>query len=107
MKVEYKRYLLEAGHPQRIVDLAKECDRLYQENKILRVLSWLNHGHIGLYGDDGEMQCSECFQEHGFWDWKRTPASEIQEKMYAAAANLMDKGMNVAPMRKLIIGRKQ
>ena len=21
---------------------------------------WLNHGHHGLYGDDGEMQCIEC-----------------------------------------------
>jgi hypothetical protein len=26
----------------------------------LRRLLWLRHGHDGLYGDDGEMQCSRC-----------------------------------------------
>ena len=31
-----------------------------EENQILRRLLWLYHGHQGLYGDDGEMQCAEC-----------------------------------------------
>lgn len=26
----------------------------------LRHRLWLSHGHTGLYGDDGEMQCSRC-----------------------------------------------
>lgn len=38
------------------------------ENKKLRELLWLNHGHTKyLYGDDGEIQCSKCgldFKRH-------------------------------------------
>lgn len=30
---------------------------------------WLHHGHDGLYGDDGEMQC--CSPSHGPLDFKR------------------------------------
>lgn len=36
---------------------------------------WLNHGHDGLYGDDGEMQCSRCGP---VWDYKRAPMDEIR-----------------------------
>ena len=54
------------------------------EAMILRRLLWLNHGHKGIYGDDGEMQCQECFREYGFWDWKITPALEIESKMMEA-----------------------
>lgn len=31
-----------------------------EENIELRRLLWENHGHNGLYGDDGEMQCGAC-----------------------------------------------
>ncbi len=54
------------------------------ENIILRRMLWLNHGHSGQYGDDGEMQCAECLLEYGFWDWKRTPAKEIEKKIHIA-----------------------
>jgi len=47
----------------------------------LRKLLWLNHGHTGQYGDDGEMQCAQCFREFGFYDWKRTPVEEIVRKI--------------------------
>lgn len=40
----------------------------------LRELLWLNHGHSGLYGDDGEMQCAACLQ-HG--DYKREPLADL------------------------------
>lgn len=55
------------------------------ENIILRRLLWMNHGHefSALYGDDGEMQCNKCMCEFGFWDWKRTPAHEIEAKIQA------------------------
>ena len=43
---------------------------------ILRRLLWLHHGHQGLYGDDGEMQCSEC----GGLDFKRHPVSLIEKR---------------------------
>jgi len=62
-----------------------EIREVFKENQILRELLWLNHGHTGQYGDDGEMQCGQCAQEYGFWDWKRTPAKEIQEKMQKAS----------------------
>ena len=71
---EYEKYLTESGHPQRIVDLAKEIETL-------RRMLWLDHGHTGMYGDDGEMQCSECESEYGFWDWKRTDIYEIEKKI--------------------------
>ena len=38
----------------------------------LRRLLWLHHGHSRLYGDDGEMQCSECPL-----DFKRDPVERI------------------------------
>ena len=60
-------------------------DRL-EENKTLRELLWRMHGHDFkiTYGDDGEMQCGECLQEYGFYDWKRTPASEIEDMILRA-----------------------
>ena len=74
---EYLRYLTELGHGDNITALAKEI-------LTLRQMLWLNHGHKGMYGDDGEMQCGECSHEYGFWDWKRTSIAEIQSKMMEA-----------------------
>jgi len=54
---------------------------LQDDIETLRSLLWLGHGHTGQYGDDGEMQCAECFQKYGFWDWKRTPIQEIAQKI--------------------------
>ena len=45
------------------------------ENMQLRRLLWLHHGHVGIYGDDGEMQCS---QEH-ILDFKRDPIERLVE----------------------------
>ena len=63
---------------------------LEKENMILRKLLWLLHGHDRQYGDDGEMQCEQCFKEYGFWDWKRTPATEIQERIERAQYKKLD-----------------
>jgi len=48
-----------------------------QESK-LRELLWLRHGCriATLYGDDGEMQCSNCRI-----DFKRMTPNEIEEKL--------------------------
>lgn len=43
------------------------------ERKIREYL-WLSHGHQGLYGDDGEMQCGMCAP---MWDYKRAPLAEL------------------------------
>ncbi len=45
-----------------------------------RMELWLGHGHIGLYGDDGEMQCSLCRA-----DYKRDPLPELERKASEAA----------------------
>ena len=51
---------------------------------ILREMLWRNHGHTGMYGDDGEMQCMQCLAEYGFFDWKRTPVKEINRSFSRA-----------------------
>jgi hypothetical protein len=42
----------------------------------LRELLWLNHGCVGLYGDDGEMQCGKCLI-----DFKRDTPQLIDRKL--------------------------
>jgi hypothetical protein len=49
---------------------------LQKEVMSLRMLLWLHHGHDGLYGDDGEMQCAKC----GI-DFKRDPVASIKERI--------------------------
>lgn len=41
----------------------------------LRKELWLHHGHEGLYGDDGEMQCCKCRPLS--YDYKRAPIDQI------------------------------
>ena len=69
-------------HCQELEGRLREAE---EDAAILRKLLWMNHGHTGIYGDDGEMQCSECFRKFGFFDWKRTPIKEIQERFTMAA----------------------
>lgn len=40
--------------------LNMDKSNLPKNELILRRLLWANHGHMGLYGDDGELQCQEC-----------------------------------------------
>jgi hypothetical protein len=47
--------------------------------QMLRLEWWLNHGHSGLYGDDGEMQCSTCPA-----DFKRQPLEELESLVCVA-----------------------
>jgi len=65
-------------------EAAEEIIRLSNENAQLRKWMWLNHGHTGQYGDDGEMQCYECERQYGFYDWKRTPIDEIFNRIQTA-----------------------
>lgn len=46
----------------------------------LREWLWKNHGHVALYGDDGEMQCPECNP----WDYKRAPLLAVVRAAFAA-----------------------
>jgi hypothetical protein len=47
-----------------------------EELERLRRFLWLHHGHSGLYGDDGEMQCSRC-SKFGVWDYRREPLAKL------------------------------
>lgn len=58
---------------------------------ILRKLVWLNHGCVGLYGDDGEMQCGECMI-----DFKRDSAESIQDKLMAKGQKNLEAEINAA-----------
>lgn len=62
-------------------DPAAESVSLAEVDRMLRLEWWLNHGHRGLYGDDGEMQCSMCPA-----DFKRQPLSELEPLVCAARA---------------------
>lgn len=44
---------------------------------------WLNHGHRGIYGDDGEMQCIEC-HPYGTTDYKRDPLGKVEHAAFLA-----------------------
>ncbi len=48
------------------------------DNKTLRKLLWLHHGCpvIGLYGDDGEMQCAQSSKH--IIDFRRMPVAQIE-----------------------------
>src|SRR3989344_1294858 len=49
--------------------------------RMLRLEWWLNHGHGGLYGGNGEMRCPICSA-----DYKRQPLDELEPLVYAARA---------------------
>jgi len=57
--------------------ILKERNEVNDENRRLRKLLWLIHGHQGLYGDDGEMQCGQCQI-----DYKRDPIETIESKRW-------------------------
>lgn len=69
---EYLERLSEASASEefRLSQLVKEIEAKYRRQL------WLSHGHTGLYGDDGEMQCGKCRT-----DFKRSPLDQI-EKLY-------------------------
>lgn len=50
------------------------------ESEQLRELLWLRHGCTGLYGDDGEMQCSTCRI-----DFKRDSVKVIKKRWFDIA----------------------
>jgi hypothetical protein len=63
-----------------IITLRAERDRmaeaLRKTEMRLRYIMWMRHGHSGVYGDDGEMQCGDC-AKFGCWDYKNAPMEEV------------------------------
>lgn len=52
----------------------------------LRYLLWLTHPCLGKYGDDGEMQCSECRI-----DFKRDTAEHIERRIMERGRRLLER----------------
>ena len=78
-------------------------------------MEWaFNHGckTIAIYGDDGELQCSECFT-----DFKRLPISALREHVKLARLQAAQNAMpgskvqprirGYGPFDPLITGRKE
>ena len=66
----------------KVIDWKKIEDMSSQLLKVREVL-WLNHGHSGLYGDDGEMQCGACMTDswpEKLWDYKRSDIVTLTKK---------------------------
>lgn len=59
---------------QTIAELRAEVERIEFE---LRKMMWLTHGHWGIYGDDGEMQCIKCLPFR-CTDYKRAPIEDVR-----------------------------
>jgi|SRR3989304_2136609 len=59
------------------VSAGKEWARMQLTEMNYRKELWLNHGHSGQYGDDGEMQCSECIP-FGLIDYEREPIDKVE-----------------------------
>ncbi|MBT6050462.1 MAG: hypothetical protein HOG49_26990 [Candidatus Scalindua sp.] len=77
--------------------------QLLLENKELRELLWINHGHDfhALYGDDGEMQCAEChvdFKRHSpeliTQIWKTNYNRKLNQKKENDTSNTPNAGSN-------------
>ena len=58
-------------------DASPQDNNLVKSDEMaLREFLWLNHGHTGQYGDDGEMQCQMCCH-YQCTDYKREPLSKV------------------------------
>lgn len=66
--------------------LSTQNEEMMGQELELRRMMWLGHGHCGIYGDDGEMQCSECAR-FGCWDYLRSPLEDVRKSYNAALAD--------------------
>ena len=62
--------------------LTAEVERLTGIELKYRKSLWMGHGHDHLYGDDGEMQCTQCPGEA--WDYRRAPLEVIERAAWFA-----------------------
>lgn len=76
------------------IDAHEQIRREVEEQTALREFLWLNHGHTGQYGDDGEMQCQACCAYHCI-DYKREPISKVIETAIKARWDVNVQKMSV------------
>lgn len=79
---------LDLDNPDDVDWLHKWSQKAQKELKGLRTLLWLRHGCLpsALYGDDGELQCSNCMI-----DFNRMSAEQIEHRWIEINAPLMVK----------------
>jgi len=65
----------------------------------LRRYLWASHGHRGLYGDNGEMQCGECCK-FGALDYKKDPIDDVIKAAINAREDVNYKILTQAPTSK-------
>lgn len=65
-----------------IAHLEAEIQRLKEIEFKYRKSLWLGHGHTHLYGDDGELQCTQCPPDA--WDYRRLPLEVIERAAWNA-----------------------
>jgi hypothetical protein len=72
--------------------LLAECVRLRAVERETRMALWAGHGHEGIYGDDGEMQCGACAPASGYpgglWDYRRESLPALAKHVANMAATL-------------------
>jgi hypothetical protein len=66
------------GHAASPSPKEPQPDTAFYLEQEVRYLRWISHGHKGIYGDDGEMQCGEC-AKYGCWDYKNAPLADMRK----------------------------
>jgi hypothetical protein len=66
------------GETLKDAEIRHAFDKISRLEEELRREWWLNHGHTGQCGDDGEMQCAMCGTYYGFFDYKRTSFEKLR-----------------------------
>jgi hypothetical protein len=64
--------------------------------KRLREFLCFSHGHVGQYGDDGELQCGQC-AGFGAWDYRRAPLAILLDTIAAVNIARLRQAMESAP----------
>lgn len=69
----------------KLTGLEQQVESLHATEFEIRRTLWLGHGHTGLYGDDGEMQCNlaGCFL-----DFKRAPLEKLISRVLELLGSL-------------------
>jgi hypothetical protein len=80
MVVSYD-YMCEA-HENAAAALQIEVTRAREIEMKYRKVLWMGHGHDHLYGDDGEMQCTQC--PSLAWDYRRAPLEVLERAVWEA-----------------------
>lgn len=75
------------------------------EGVAVRRYLWWTHGHTGLYGDDGEMQCGSCLLMHQASDYKRDPIEKLIQSHEAALKHRYARQADLKTAARTLVSR--